>query len=252
MRSLHDGWRFERREWSSTEHPDMTLGCAVGIHRVFVMSFLLARKLTMEQRWVGDEAVPVTVLAVEPCVVTQVRSVDRDGYAAAQIGTGTRKRVTKPMAGHLAARGKVRWLREFKVSEQQGRTAAEQQGWSVGDRIDVSIFKSGDIVQVSGVSKGKGFQGVMKRHHFHGQDASHGTKHAHREPGSIGGGGRHGKGHVIKGMRMAGRMGGDRVTVKGLEVIAVDPDRNELVVRGAVPGARGALLEVRTWEGSWK
>lgn len=211
------------------------------------MAFLLARKLNMEQRWAGDEAVPVTVLAVEPCVVTQVRSADRDGYAAAQIGTGTRKRVTKPMAGHLAERGKVRWLREFRSSSKP-----DGSEWTIGDRIDVSAFKSGDIVQVSGVSKGKGFQGVMKRHHFHGQDASHGTKHAHREPGSIGGGGRHGKGHVIKGMRMAGRMGGDRVTVKGLEVIAVDPDRNELVVRGAVPGARGSLVEVKTWEGSWK
>lgn len=222
----------------------------------------------MEQRWAGDEAVPVTVLAVEPCVVTQVRSADRDGYAAAQIGTGMRKRLTKPMAGHLAARGNVRWLREFRSSSKlqapspdasigiptQSRRDSKPDGseWTVGDRIDVNAFTPGDIVQVSGVSKGKGFQGVMKRHHFHGQDASHGTKHAHREPGSIGGGGRHGKGHVIKGMRMAGRMGGDRVTVKGLEVIAVDPDRNELVVRGAVPGARGALLEVRTWEGSWK
>lgn len=218
------------------------------------MPFILARKVKMEQRWAGDEAVPVTVLAVEPCVVTQVRTADRDGYAAMQVGAGTRKRLTKPMAGHVSASGGsaaggkeargFRWFREFRM--------ASDVTHAVGDRIDASTFKPGDRIQVSGVSKGKGFAGVMKRHHFHGQDASHGTKHAHREPGSIGGGGRHGKGHVIKGMRMAGRMGNDRITVKGLEVVAVDPDRNELVVKGAVPGARGALLEVRTWEGSWR
>jgi large subunit ribosomal protein L3 len=216
------------------------------------MAFLLARKLKMEQRWRGDEAVPVTILAVEPCVVTQVRTTERDGYTAAQIGAGHAKRVTKPMAGHLKGAGQFRWLREFRLNAERRAQNAELPEWKIGDRIDVSALKVGDVVAVSGVSKGKGFQGPMKRHHFHGQDASHGVKHAHRESGSIGGGGRHGKGHVIKGMRMAGRMGGNRVTVKGLEVIAVDPDRNELVVKGAVPGARGTLLEVRTWEGSWK
>ncbi|MBI4434391.1 50S ribosomal protein L3 [Candidatus Uhrbacteria bacterium] len=207
------------------------------------MAFLLARKVKMAQQWAGDVAVPVTVLAVEPCTVTQVRTNDRDGYAAVQVGAGARKRWTKAMTGHVRGLGMFRWLREFR---EDGASPA------VGDRIDASTFKPGDRIQVSGVSKGKGFAGVMKRHHFHGQDASHGTKHAHREPGSIGGGGRHGKGHVIKGMRMAGRMGNDRVTVKGLEVVAVDPGRNELVVKGAVPGARGALLEVRTYEGHWK
>jgi len=216
------------------------------------MAFLLARKVKMEQRWAGDVAVPVTVLAVEPCVVTQVRTLDRDGYAAVQVGAGTRKRLTKAMAGHVRGAGMFRWLREFRTSDEGRVKSEESLEWKVGDHVDVSIFKPGDHVQVSGVSKGKGFAGVMKRHHFHGQDASHGTKHAHREPGSIGGGGRHGKGHVIKGMRMAGRMGGDRITVKGLEVVHVDPDRHELIVKGAVPGARGALLEVRTYEGHWK
>jgi large subunit ribosomal protein L3 len=208
------------------------------------MSFILARKVKMSQEFRGDEVVPVTVLEVSPCVVTQVRTADRDGYTAVQLGSGTRRRITKPMAGHLGANGLLRSLREFRV-------AADATPATVGDRVDVTAFTVGDLVQVSGVSKGKGFQGVMKRHHFHGQDATHGTKHAHREPGSIAGGGRNGKGRVIKGMRMAGRMGGDRVTVTGIEVVGVDAERNLLTIRGAVPGARGTLLEVRTRTGHW-
>ena len=212
------------------------------------MAFLLARKVKMAQRYDGDEVVPVTVLEALPCTVTQVRTTERDGYAAVQIGSGTRRRMTKPMAGHCGDLGKFRWLREFCVSEE-GRVKREESGeWKVGDRIDASVFAPGDHIQASAVSKGKGFQGVMKRHHFHGQDATHGTKHAHREPGSIGGGGRYGKGRVIKGMRMAGRMGGDRVTVAGLTVVAVDAERGVLEVKGAIPGARGALVEVRTYE----
>ncbi|MDO8622352.1 MAG: 50S ribosomal protein L3 [bacterium] len=214
------------------------------------MAFILARKVNMSQRYVGDASAPVTILEASPCTVTQVRTMDRDGYAAVQVASGTRRRITKPVAGHLAAStvdGKTphpfRWLREFRT--------IDQGDLKVGDRIDVSAFKPGDRVQVTATSKGKGFQGVMRRHHFHGQDASHGTKHAHREPGSIGGGGRHGKGHVIKGMRMAGRMGGDRVTVQGLTVVAVDADAGMLELKGAVPGARGALVVVQMQDTHW-
>lgn len=206
----------------------------------------------MAQRYVGDEVVPVTVLEALPCTVTQLRAVERDGYAAVQLGSGTRRHISKPLAGHMKELGKFRWLREFRTSDE-GRVKSEELGeWKVGDRIDASAFKPGDRIQVTATSKGKGFQGVMKRHHFHGQDATHGTKHAHREPGSIGGGGRHGKGRVIKGMRMAGRMGGDRVTVQGLSVAAVDAERGVLEVKGAVPGARGALVVVQTYDGHWK
>lgn len=142
--------------------------------------------------------------------------------------------------------GKFRWLREFDEVAVAGKE------YGVGDRIDADVLKVGDAIQVSSVSKGKGFQGVVKRHHFHGQDATHGTKDQVRMPGSLAGIGRGGGGPVSKGRRMAGRMGGERVTVKGLEVVAVDTDRHKLVVKGAVPGARGALVEVRTWGGSWR
>lgn len=214
------------------------------------MPFILARKLNMSQRYVGDEAAPVTILEALPCTVTQLRTLDRDGYAAVQVAGGTRRRITKPVAGHLAVSagdGKsphpFRWIREFRMNGQSDL--------NVGDLVEVSVFKPGDRVQVTATSKGKGFQGVMRRHHFHGQDATHGTKHAHREPGSIGGGGRHGKGHVIKGMRMAGRMGGDRVTVQGLTVVAVDAEHGTLEVKGAVPGARGALVTIQTQDHHW-
>lgn len=220
------------------------------IHRVFVMPFLLARKVKMAQRYSGDEVVPVTILEALSCTVTQVRTIAREGYAAVQIGGGARRTMTKPLAGHVRDLGKFRWLREFQIRDQ-GSGISDQE-WKVGDRIDVSAFKPGDRIQVTATSKGKGFQGVMKRHHFHGQDATHGTKHAHREPGSIGGGGRYGKGRVIKGMRMAGRMGGDRVTVQGLTVAAVDTERGVLEIKGAVPGARGSLVMVRAYDGHWK
>lgn len=208
------------------------------------MAFILARKLKMSQQYRGDEAVPVTVLAVEACVVTQVRTRERDGYTAVQLGTGTRRRVTKPLAGHLGDRGNLRTLKEFRV----GTDAAA----AIGDRMDASVFQLGDRVRVTAMSKGKGYQGPVKRHHFHGQDAGHGTKDQVRMPGSISGMGRGGGGPVNKGKRMAGRMGGDRVTVRGLEIVAVDAARGELVVRGAVPGARGTVVEVRTDAGSWK
>ena len=208
------------------------------------MAFILARKVKMEQRYEGDVAVPVTILEALPCTVTQVRTMERDGYVAVQVGAGNRRHVTKPMAGHLGAAGKVAVVREFPIPKDAT--------FAVGDRIDADVFAVGDRVQVSATSKGKGFAGVMKRHHFHGQDSTHGTKDSMRAPGSIAGIGRGGGGPVSKGHRMAGRMGGDRKTILGLRVVAVDASTHELVINGAVPGARGALVELRTWGGSWK
>ena len=179
---------------------------------------------------------PATVLSAGPLIVTQVKTDEKDGYTAVQVGYGSRreKNINKPQLGAFKDLGLFRYLREFKAVGEFNR----------GDTINVSSFAPGDIVEVSATSKGKGFQGVVKRHGFHGGPRTHGQKHSEREPGSIGGGGRAG-GRVVKGMRMAGRMGGDRVTVKNLTVLQVDPQKNILVVNGAIPGRRGALVEVR-------
>jgi len=197
-------------------------------------TFVIATKLAMSRTFREDGAVvPVTTLRVAEAAVTQVKTKERDGYTAVQVGSGSVKRVNKPVAGHLKPVGKIfRHLREFRTSA----------AYELGQAIDLSQFKPGDEVQVTGWSKGRGFQGVVKRHHFHGHPSSHGHKDQSRMPGSIGAGGVQ---HVRKGMRMAGHMGAERVTILHLEVVAVNPERNELVVKGAVPGARGSLLLVR-------
>ncbi len=194
----------------------------------------------MTQVW--DEkgnACPATVISVSPNVITQVRTLDTDGYFAVQVGWGTKKasRVNKPMKGHVKELGSFQGLKEFRL--------AEPATMAVGDKMGVEIFTIGDEVSVCGISKGKGFQGVVKRHGFHGGSRTHGQKHSEREPGAIGGGARAG-GRVAKGIRMAGRMGGDRITVKNLTVIRVVPEDNVLLVRGAVPGRRGSLIEIRS------
>lgn len=182
----------------------------------------------------GD-ACAATLISAGPLKVVQVKTKEDDGYEAAQVGFGDRKEknVAKPQKGHFKDLGMFRYLREFPLS-----------GVSRGDAIDVSVFAEGDTVTVSAVSKGKGFQGVVKRHGFRGGPRSHGQKNKERAPGSIGGGGRAG-GRVVKGMRMAGRMGGDRITVKNLKVLKVDPATNTLIISGAVPGRVGALVEIR-------
>lgn len=183
------------------------------------MKFVLAKKINMTQIF-GENGVvqPVTVLSVGPATVSQVKTVEKDGYSAVQVE-------------QLAKR------KEFRLTEP---TTLNK-----GDQISIESFAVGDEVNVSAVSKGKGFQGVVKRHGFHGGPRSHGQKHSEREPGSIGGGGRSG-GKVIKGMRMAGRMGGDRVTVKNLKVVGIDNEAGEMLVSGAIPGRRGTLVEVRS------
>ncbi len=201
------------------------------------MKFILAEKQNMTQLF-DDKGVvhPATVLTAGPVVVTQVKSKDKDGYEAAQVGFASRreKNIAKPQRGHTGDLGSFKYLKEFRL--ESGETANR------GDKIEVSVFAPGDMVRVTSTSKGKGFQGVVKRHGFAGGRRSHGQKHSEREAGSIGGGLRS---KVPKGMRMAGRMGGDSVMVKNLEVIAVIPEENKLVLRGAVPGRRGTLVEVR-------
>lgn len=178
-----------------------------------------------------------TIVVASPLTVTQVKSEAHDGYGALQVGIGSRKEknVSKAVLGHTKGKG-FAFIREFSFPE--GAIP------EVGTQIDVSLFAPGDIVSVSAISKGKGFQGVVKRHGFAGGPRSHGQKNKERAPGSIGGGGRAG-GRVVKGMRMAGRMGGDRITVRNLKVLQVDAATNTLLISGAVPGRPGTLVEVR-------
>lgn len=182
----------------------------------------------------------VTVVVAEPMTVTQMKTLEKDGYQAVQVGSGLRKesRVSGPVKGHLKDLPLARHIQEFRIPE--GATETFERG----AKIDVSTFAEGDVVTVSSISKGKGFQGVVKRHGFHGGPRSHGQKNKERAPGSIGGGGRAG-GRVVKGMRMAGRMGGDRVTVKNLKVLKVDAATNTLMISGAIPGRPGTLIEIR-------
>ena len=212
------------------------------------MKFIIGRKIEMTQRYrPTGEVVPVTLVKVEPCVITQVKNSETDGYTAVQVGTGSKKHLAKPQIGHLkpvAEHGDLATLREFRLESVDGI--------AVGAVCDPASFAAGDAIDVTGLSKGKGFQGVVKRHGFAGGPKTHGQKDQLRMPGSIGGGGRNGKGRVVKGMRMAGRMGGDRVTVKNLEIVDVDVDQGLLAVKGAVPGARGATLLIVAPQGSMK
>ena len=196
---------------------------------------LVGRKCGMTQIFTEDgNAIPVTVVEVEPNRITQIKSVDTDGYQAVQVTTGTRRatRVTKPQAGHFA-KAKVeagRGLWEFRLDD-----AASDTELAVGGELTVSIFSEGQIVDVTGVTKGKGFAGVVKRHNFSTQDATHGNSLSHRAPGSIGQNQSPGK--VFKGKKMAGQMGNKRRTVQNQEIVRVDAERNLLLIRGAIPGA---------------
>ena len=203
------------------------------------MKFLLAKKANMTQIFTEEGvSYPVTILNFEPMVVTQIKNKEKDGYDAVQFGTGKakEKNLSKPVKGHLKDLGHFKNLIEYRTD---GEISLNK-----GDKIGADVFGIGDKIEVSALSKAKGFQGVVKRHGFAGGPRTHGQKHSEREPGSIGGGGRDG-GRVAKGMRMAGRMGGERVTVKGLKVLKVDLESGELFVSGAVPGRRGTLVEVK-------
>ena len=201
---------------------------------------VLGEKLGMTQ--VFDEnnrMVPVTVVKAGPCVVTQIRTPDKDGYSAVQIAYGAidPRKVNKPEAGHFAKAGVPprRYLVEIRTSDASSYT--------LGQEVTAELFSAGARVDVVGTSKGKGYAGVMKRHNFKGLGASHGSHRNHRKPGSIGASSTPSR--VFKGMRMAGRMGGERVTVQGLKVHSVDLENNLILVKGAVPGARGRIVFVR-------
>ncbi len=186
------------------------------------MKFILGRKNKMSQIFDEEGKVtPVTLIDAGPCQVTKIKTKEKDGYSAVQIGFESKKKTKEP-----------RFLKEFPFDKEMKQ----------GDAIDVSIFSSGDKIRISGVSKGKGFQGAVKRWGFSGRNASHGVKHEHRTLGSVG---MTGPQRVMKGKKMPGRMGFERITVKNLEIIKVDKESNMLAVKGAVPGRKGTLLEIK-------
>jgi large subunit ribosomal protein L3 len=200
---------------------------------------ILGRKVGMTQ--VFDDAghaVPVTVVEAGPCSVAQVKTPDKDGYSAIQLSFGEPRRVNKPAAGHFAKAGvdAARSLVELRLDDLGE--------YALGSEIKADVFEEGDMVDVIGVTKGKGFTGPMKRHNFGGLGASHGTERKHRSPGSIGGASTPAR--VFRGKKMAGHMGHERVTTLNLKVIKVDPERNLMLIRGAVPGPRGGLVMVRS------
>jgi large subunit ribosomal protein L3 len=196
---------------------------------------LIGRKVGMTQVFAEDGTmVPVSVVAVEPNTVTAIRTVERDGYTAVQLGAGEAKRLNKPRLGQLKDLPRVSKVREFRLDDVSG--------YEVGQSLDISLFNAGDVIDVTGVSKGKGFQGAIKRHNTRRGPETHGSD-SHRQPGSIGAG--TSPGRVLKGTKMAGHMGHERVTQKKLTVVRTDPDRNLILVRGAVPGARDSLVLLR-------
>ena len=201
------------------------------------MKFILATKENMTEYFSPEGAVvPVTILSAGPVTVTKVFSKEKDGYNSVQVGFGTQKkeRISKGRAGAMKG-AFYRTLKEFRLKQSDKNEA------KAGDVIDVSVFAPGDLLQISSTSKGKGFQGVVKRHGFSGGPRTHGQKHSEREPGSIGGGLRT---HVPKGMRMAGRMGSDRITQKNLKVVSIDKENNIMLIKGAIAGKRGSLVEI--------
>jgi large subunit ribosomal protein L3 len=204
------------------------------------MTVILGVKDGMTQLFNAEgHAVPVTAIAVEPNTVTQVKTLERDGYDAIQVGCGDRaeKQIKKPQLGHFKASGRVnyRFVQEF-------RTNGEEE-FKVGDTIEISSLEEGQKIIVSSVSKGKGFQGGVKRYNFSGGRRSHGNKHSEREGGSIGAGGPQ---RVFKGVKMPGRMGSDRITIKNLTIAKIDSENNRIFVRGSLAGKRGDIVEIVT------
>jgi large subunit ribosomal protein L3 len=198
---------------------------------------LIGRKVGMTQMFAEDGTmIPVSVLSVEPNTVTRVRTPERDGYTAVQLGIEESGKLTKPEIGQLKDLPKLAVLREFRLDE------AGKDAYTVGQKLDVTLFSDGDLIDVEGVSKGKGFAGHIKRHHFKRGPKTHGSDH-HRAPGSIGPGTTPGR--VYKGMRMAGHLGNAQTTVKKLRIVRADAERNLLLVKGSVPGSPNALILVK-------
>lgn len=196
---------------------------------------IIGKKVGMTSIFTEDGTmVPVSVVEVEPNTVTALRTLDRDGYTAVQVGAGKARKLTKPRAGQLSGLPPVKHAREFRLEDVSD--------YQVGQTLDVTLFEDGEIVDVTGVSKGRGFAGTVKRHGFRRGPETHGSD-SHRQPGSIGAGTYPGK--VFKGTGMAGRMGNDRVTVKKVKIVRSDAERNVLLLKGPLPGARNGLIMIR-------
>lgn len=201
------------------------------------MEFILGKKIEMSQVFKEDKkVVPITLIKAGPCFITQIKTDEKDGYQSVQIGFEKlkEKKVKKPQKNTP-----YRYIREFRNKE------LEVEKYKLGQEVNVSVFKEGDIVKVSGISKGKGFQGGVKRWGFSGRDASHGVKHDHRTIGSVGAAGPE---RVFKGKKMPGHMGYERITMKNLEIIKIDKENNLMAIKGAVPGHRGSFLEIQGME----
>jgi large subunit ribosomal protein L3 len=196
------------------------------------MAGILGKKIGMTQLYRENLEIAVTAIEAGPCCVIQVKTVEKDKYNAVQIGFGEAKKLSKAEKGHLKENGNYRYLRELRTENVND--------YQVGQKIDAGMFKAGDIVQVEGISKGKGFAGGVKRYHFKGGPKTHGQSDRHRAPGSIGS--TTTPGRVLKGLRMAGHMGARKVTMRNLVVVEVDVAKNVLLLRGAVPGAKGGIL----------
>ena len=211
------------------------------------MKQMLGAKVGMTQIFQKDgKKVPVTLINAGPLTVVQIKSDDRDGYSAIQVGYGENKNLNKAAKGHMKKTGRFRYLREFSVDSDNSKDKIEDKkdkdnSYKIGDTIKVDVFSEGDCVKIVGDSKGRGFAGVVKRHGFHGASRTHGHRHDQRSGGSIGAAFPE---HVFKGQKMAGRMGGERVTTRKSEIIRVDPEKNILAVKGAVPGARNSLVTI--------
>ncbi len=206
------------------------------------MKFILGLKKNMAQVFDQNGVVsPVTVIEAGPMVITQIKTKEIDGYDAVQVGFGTKKEknISKAVRGHCKDLGNFRYIKEFRIEDLKDIASLK-----VGDKIDLSVFAEGDPICTTSISKGKGFQGVIKRHNFAGQPRTHGQKHCERAPGSISGSGGRAGGRVAKNMRMGGRTGSDTVTVAGLKVVQINQEANELLVLGAVAGRRGTLVEI--------
>ncbi|MEK9153540.1 MAG: 50S ribosomal protein L3 [Patescibacteria group bacterium] len=199
------------------------------------MPYILGKKIEMTQIFEKNTVVPVTLVAVEACTITQIKTKEKDGYEAIQLGLEKKKahKIKKSEKGK-----EFKCLREFRVAfAPEGASSPKD-----GEQIDLTAFQVGDKVKVSGISKGKGFQGAVKRWGFHGRNATHGVKHEHRTLGSVGS---TDAARVFPGKKMPGRMGGGRVSVKNLEIMKIDAENNILAIKGAIPGRRGTLLEIR-------
>lgn len=200
------------------------------------MAGILGKKIGMTQLYRENLEIAVTAIEAGPCCVTQVKTVEKDKYNAVQLGFGESKKLSKAEKGHLKGNGDYRYLRELRTDDVKG--------YQVGQKIDVTIFKPGDLVQVEGISKGKGFAGGVKRYHFRGGPKTHGQSDRHRAPGSVGS--TTTPGRVFKGLRMAGHMGARKVTARNIEVVEVDQAKNIVLLKGAVPGGKDGIVLIES------